>query len=145
MASQSVDDRIVTAEETDPERRSSYRMASFEETKVAKLKVGKKIIKVTIVDESAGGFLIETDKSLSVKPPNQVELFTSGGAHLLRVAWKRNVEGCTRLGLQRLFQAPSQSGSPWLVWLIAAMVIGIAFGVIASDGNLENLAKFFGG
>ena len=136
---QTLDDRIVDIEQENKDRRESYRMAGFGgDIRTAKLKVGSKMVEVDILDESAGGFLIAAKRFPKIKKnKNEVELFTSGGAHLLRVAWQRKVDGHERLGLQRLCKAPSRQESPWGVFLVAAVVIGLGAGLVASKkGNL---------
>jgi len=138
---QTLDDRIVDIEQENKDRRESYRMAGFGgDIRSAKLKVGSKIMEVDLLDESAGGFLIAAKALPKVKDSNsQVELFTSGGAHLLRVAWRRKVDGHERLGLQRLCQSPVRHESPWLVWLAAAIIIGLGVGlIVTTKGNPFN-------
>ncbi len=135
---QTLDDRIVDIEQENKERRESYRMAGFGgEIRKAKLKIGSKIVEVDLLDESAGGVLVAAKRFPKQKNKNStVELFTSSGAHLLRVAWRRTVDGHERLGLQRVCQAPASHGSPWLVWVAAAIIIGLGVGLIATaNGN----------
>lgn len=133
-----LDERLVDAT-PDAERRDSYRMPKTESLQQAKLKIGKKLVEVQVLDESAGGFLVSASRMPKTNPMDSVELFHSSGAHFLRVAWRRNVDGRTRLGLQRLCQAPPKPESPWLIWLVAAVVIGIGVGFVAAASDHPNL------
>ena len=134
-----LDERIVDTSALDPERRDSYRMPKVEGTQQAKLKVGRKLIDVEVLDESAGGFLLCASKMPNTDAMACVELFNSTGAHFLRIAWRRNVDGVTRLGLQRQFHPPVQPESSWLIWVVAAIVIGIGIGFVAASGRHTNL------
>ena len=99
-------------------------MPKPDEQQQAKLKIGKKLVYVQVLDESAGGFLVSANRIPKTQPMESVELFHTSGAHCLRVAWRRNFDGRTRLGLQRMVQTPPKQESPWLIWLVAAVVIG---------------------
>lgn len=132
-----LDERIVEVECS--ERRDTFRMPKTESLQSAKLKIGKKLIDVTVLDESAGGFLISANRIPDTKSLQNVELFHTSGAHFLRIAWRRNVDGLARMGLQRLCQAPAKPESPWLVWFVAAVVAGIGVGFVAATSNNPNL------
>lgn len=132
-----LEERIVDTTD-DSERRDTFRMPKSEELRNAKLKVGRKMVNVQILDESAGGFLISGQRIPMTKPMDTVELFNVAGAHYLSVAWRRNVDGRTRLGLQRIPHAPPKPESPWLVWLVAAVVLGIGVGFVAATSKNPN-------
>lgn len=137
----SMEDRIVSANDNDDdaERRDTFRMPMSHQVHQAKLKVGKTLVQVQVLDESAGGFLISGQRIPKTNPGDGVELFNSNGAHFLRLAWRRNVDGETRLGLQRSWQAPPQEESPLLIWLVAAVVIGIGVGFVTAMNGQANV------
>ena len=130
-----LDARIVDTDTADVDRRDTFRMPKTEDVQQAKLKIGKKLVYVKVLDESAGGFLVSANRVPKTKAMEGVELFHSSGAHSLRVAWRRNVDGRTRLGLQRLCPSPPKEESPWLIWLVAAVVIGIGVGFVAATSR----------
>ena len=134
-----VESRIIDPSDLDSERRETYRMPKSSEQQHAKLKIGKKLVAIQVLDESAGGFLISADKLPQTDPMQTVEMFSSNGAHYLRVAWRRNVDGRVRMGLQRLCHAPPQPESPWVVWLAAAVAIGIGVGFVTATSKHPNL------
>ena len=137
MIMSTIEDRIVDVSK-DADRRESYRMPKQGATE-AKLKIGRKLLEVQVLDESAGGFLVSGLKIPDTSPTDTVELFHISGAHFLRVAWRRNIDGKTRLGLQRVCHAPPKQESPWLIWLVAAVVIGVGVGFVAATNNRPNI------
>ncbi len=126
-----IQEHVVDVTE-DAERRDTYRMSKQDYQRDAQLKIGRKLVEVQVLDESAGGFLISGRSLPKTKPMDTVELFNSNGAHCLRVAWQRKVDGRTRLGLQRLCHTAPEPESPWLFWLVLAVVMGIGVGFAAA-------------
>ena len=106
-----------------------------------KLRIGTRSISVDILDESAGGFMIAAEKiprNIPVAKP--IELITSSGRHPLRIVWRRNVDGETRLGLQRLpDEILWREESSWFVWMVAAVVLGFGIGYMAAFRDQDNM------
>lgn len=128
------EDRIVGTTDSQ-DRRQTYRMAKPKSQCNAKIKLGKRKFDVEVLDESAGGYLISGFRLPVTNLMETVELFNYQGAHCLRVAWRRNIDGRTHMGLQRQGYMPEQSESPWLVWLVAAIVFGIGLGLLFATRN----------
>ena len=134
-----LDERLLESEPVDADRRDSFRMPKPDQMRCAKLKIGKQLVEVQVLDESAGGFLVSANQIPKTNAMETVELFQPSGAQFLRVAWRRNVDGRIRLGLQRLCQSPPKQESPWLIWMVAAVVIGIGVGFVAATSGHPNL------
>lgn len=147
---QTLDDRIVDqSQQEETDRRSSHRMplpgGTDESHHLAKLRVGSKKIPVKILDESAGGFLVELEGRRSVSTKKPVELISAGTRQMLQVVWAREVDGKTRVGLQRASQHLRARGeSSWFIWMLAAIIFGLCLGyIVANRDQGNNLAKRF--
>ena len=132
-----IDDRIV--EQTDySDRRASTRMPCSGSPE-GQLRVGPRRMPIQLIDESAGGFLIETTrvpKNLGKKP---FALVNHTGRHLVRVVWMREVEkGKFRIGLQRVPQLlDDRKDPPWFMWLLVAVAAWfiLAFLMVKTQPN----------
>ena len=146
---QTLDDRIADPSQEEVDRRSSHRMplpgGPDDAHKLAKLRVGSKNFPVKILDESAGGFLVELDGRRSISTKKPVELVSVGSRQMLQVIWEREVEGKTRIGLQRATQPLRARGeSSWFIWMLAAIIFGLCLGYIAANqDHRDHLAKRF--
>lgn len=136
----SIDEHIVDTSDY-AERRASTRMPCTGSAD-GQLRVGPRRMPIKLVDESAGGFLIETThvpKNLGKKP---FAIVNQNGRHLVRVVWVREVEkGKFRIGLQRVPQLlDDRKDPPWFTWLLIAIVAWfvLAFLVYRTQPNFVN-------
>ena len=118
------------AEASLDERRTTVRMSTSTGPVEALLRVGQKKVSCTVLDESAGGFLISGRRFPKTAPNVPVLLITTAGTHPLRVVWRRKADGETRMGLQRLPEGSVvlRQDSSWIVWLILALLFGFGGG-----------------
>ena len=138
---QTLDDRIVK-EKADPNRRDSLRLPQPEGHGFAQLRVGSRTVVVEVLDESAGGFMVSGDKVPTHKPAVPVELTHRSGKHVLRVVWRREVDGTTRLGLERLPDHITwRRDSSWIIWVLAAIIIGFGGGYVAAFRDQDELVQ----
>lgn len=146
---QTLDDRIADQSQEDIDRRSSHRMpppgGADEVQHLAKIRVGSKKIPVKILDESAGGFLVELDGRQAISAKKPVELISHGSCQMLQVIWEREVDGKTRIGLQRASQQLQvRSESSWFIWMLAAIIFGLCLGyIVANRDYRDNIAQRF--
>lgn len=120
------------------DRRASTRMPCTGSAE-GQLRVGPRRMPIQLIDESAGGFLIETTrvpKNLGKKP---FALVNHTGRHLVRVVWMREVEkGKFRIGLQRVPQLlDDRKDPPWFMWLLIAVAAWciLAFLMVRTQPN----------
>lgn len=138
---QTLDDRIVR-QKLNEDRRDSMRMPRAGGTAFGKLRVGSKTVKVSILDESAGGFMISAPRVPKTNASQPVELINYSGRHPLRVVWRRAIEGETRIGLQRLPENIAwRQESSWFVWMLAATILGFGIGYVVAYRDQHDLAR----
>lgn len=137
-----IDDRIVSSDPELEDRRNGVRMAPNSQPRIGTLFVGSRKVKCEVLDESAGGFLIVADKippTLATKP---VELHVGNQQCILRVVWRREVEGQVRIGLQRLPESIVwRQQSSIFAWMLAAVMIGFGTGYVYAFRHQPGPAK----
>ena len=138
---QTLDDRIVE-DRLLTDRRDSRRMPQPGGFGVAEFRIGSKKKIVEVLDESAGGFMVAIDERLpAIKPSTPLEIVNNSGRHPLVLVWRRNVGKSTRLGLQRLPEHMTSQEPSWIIWMIAAIILGFCVGYVVAFRDQEGLAK----
>ena len=123
-----LDDQIVNHRLLD-DRRDTCRMQHPGDAAIGKLRIGSKTVVVEILDESSGGFLVSADEVPETSAAQTVELLGDSGRHPLRIVWRREVEGRTRIGLQRIPEEIAwREDSSWVIWMLAAIILGFGIG-----------------
>lgn len=119
------------------DRRDSVRMvAQLRSETGTRVRIGTRSIPANVLDTSAGGYLVEVNGSPKTQPDQPVELISDSGRQLLRVVWQRKVENKTNMGLQHVHhELPWRQESSWVIWMIAAVVVGLAFGAYLALGD----------
>ena len=127
----------MTTEVLSEDRRVSVRMmAQLSEETGTRLRIGSRSIPVNVLDTSAGGYLVEINGTAKAQPDQPVELITDAGRQLLRVVWQRKIENKTNMGLQHVpHETPWRQDSSWVIWMIAALILGLGFGSYFALGD----------
>jgi hypothetical protein len=128
-----MEDHVFSEPAVNDERRNTFRAAS-QESEICILRIGRRVYRGVIRDESAGGYSFFTTMSLHAEPQADAELLRNGHACAVRIIYARSSSLTTRVGLQRLetFEK-SRSGKPtgslkrtlWMYALAAAGGLGI--------------------
>jgi|GEM_PF-4327909 len=69
---------------------------------------------------------------------------------MLHIVWEREVDGMTRIGLQRAPQHLQVRGeSSWFIWMLAAIIFGLCLGYLVAnrdhrDSLAQRIAEFTG-
>lgn len=95
------------------DNRNTYRCVSTSEVQQAVVKINGRKTVVSLSNQSAGGFLIESAKKLPARVGGSVLVRTSTGWSEVRVIRKEVVDGVTRLGLERWVDLPDPRDVPW--------------------------------
>lgn len=111
-------------------------MAQLSEETGTRLRIGTRLIPVQVLDTSAGGYLVEINGGPKLRPDQPVELISNSGRQLLRVIWQRKIENKTNMGLQHVpHEMPWRQDSSWVIWMIAAVILGLGFGSYFALGD----------
>lgn len=132
---QTIDEVIVETTE-DLERRATRRMPQLSMLCEGQLRIGGRKVPIEVIDESAGGFMVEAGRLPRNLAAKRLEISNHTGRHPVRVVWQRKVDsGKTRLGLQRMPELLEASPEPsWIIWVAVAFVawVMLSYSVVAS-------------
>lgn len=129
-------------------RRQAYRYGVAETDATALLRISEGEVKVRVVDASAGGFGVTSDRELVVHEGEIAGLTSSSGQSICRVTWVEYEAGGTSVGLQRISEIAEEPSAHanmglltrWLGRSSGSVLLLLAFG--AGLGLVMGLAKF---
>ena len=140
-------DEVIVEKTEELERRESRRMPQLSMLSEGQLRIGNRKVPIEVIDESAGGFMVEAAKLPRRFSAKRIELTNHTGRHPVRIVWHRKVDnGNTRLGLQRMPELLEASPEPsWIIWLAVAVVAWVMLSYTVIVSKPKFLQRMFKG